>query len=139
MLITHPIQNHTFRNTSRGVAQVQGICVSRSVMSKPLHPRGLQPARLLCPWDSPGRNTAVGWYVLPQGIFPTQGLNPSLLHCRRILHCVSHRGRPQGIKLVPNVCCFEINVFINRHYKLNVVIHYTKKEERGINMTQFIE
>ena len=36
-------------------------------------------ARLLCPWDSPGKNTGVGSHFLPQGIFLTQGLNPSLL------------------------------------------------------------
>ena len=36
--------------------------------------------RLLCPWDSPGRNTGVGWHALPQGILPTQGSNPCLLH-----------------------------------------------------------
>ena len=36
------------------------------------------PVRLLCPWDSPGRNTGVGCYFLFQGIFLTQGLNPHL-------------------------------------------------------------
>ena len=40
---------------------------------------GLYPARLLCPWDSPGKNTGVGCHVL-QGIFLNQGLNPYLLH-----------------------------------------------------------
>ena len=40
---------------------------------------GLWPARLLCPWDSPGKNTGVGCDALLQGIFPTQGLNPTLL------------------------------------------------------------
>ena len=39
---------------------------------------GLQPTGLLCPWDSPGKNTEVGCHALLQGIFPTQGLNPSL-------------------------------------------------------------
>ena len=34
---------------------------------------------LLCPWDSPGKNTGVGCYALLQGFFPTQGSNPSLL------------------------------------------------------------
>ena len=37
-------------------------------------------ARLLCPWDSPGKNTGVGCHALLQGIFPTQGLNQHLLH-----------------------------------------------------------
>ena len=38
------------------------------------------PARLLCPWDSPGKNTGVGCHALLQGIFLTQGLNLHLLH-----------------------------------------------------------
>ena len=41
--------------------------------------------------DSPGKNTGVGCHALLQGIFPTQGLNPVLLHCRWILYCLSHR------------------------------------------------
>ena len=48
-----------------------------------------QPTRLLCPWGYPGKNTGVGCHFLLQGIFPTQGSNPSLLpllNCRRILH-----------------------------------------------------
>ena len=45
-----------------------------------LCPHGLQPSRLLSPWDFPGKNTGVGCYFLLQGIFPTQGSNPCLLH-----------------------------------------------------------
>ena len=41
---------------------------------------GPQPFRLLCPWDSPGKNTGVGCHSLLQGIFLTQGSNPYLLH-----------------------------------------------------------
>ena len=37
----------------------------------------LQPTRLLCPWDSPSKNTGVGCYLLPQRIPPSQGLNLS--------------------------------------------------------------
>ena len=59
-------------------------------MSDSLRPRGLQPARLLCPWDSPGKNTGVGCHFLLQGIFPTQGSNPGLLHCRQMLYPLSH-------------------------------------------------
>ena len=51
-----------------------------------LQPHGLYPARLLCPWDSPGKNTGVGCHALLQGIFPTQGSNPGLPHCKRILY-----------------------------------------------------
>ena len=45
-----------------------------SVMSDSLQPDGLYPAKLLCPWDFPGKNTGVGSYFLLQGIFPTQRL-----------------------------------------------------------------
>ena len=48
-------------------------------------PYGLQPARLLCPWDSLGKSAGVGCCSLLQGIFHTQGLNPDL-HCRQILY-----------------------------------------------------
>ena len=51
-------------------------------------PRGLLPARLFCPWDSPGKNTGVGSHCLLQGFFPTQGSNEHflpLLH--RLYHC----------------------------------------------------
>ena len=66
-----------------------------SVVSDSLQLHGLWPSRLLCPWDSPGKNTGVGCYSLLQGIFPTQGLNPGLLHCRQILYCLSHWGSPK--------------------------------------------
>ena len=44
------------------------------------------PARPLCPWNFPGKNTGVGGHSLLQGIFLTQGSNPGLLHCRQILY-----------------------------------------------------
>ena len=52
----------------------------------------LGPARLLCPWNFPGKNTWVGVHSLLQGIFLTQGLNLGLLHCRQILYHLSHQG-----------------------------------------------
>ena len=144
--------------------------LSHSVMTDSLRPHGLQPARLLCPWDPPGKNTGVGchfllqgvfslvyllvqifWWQSPrfylfddvfsesesfsvvsdscepmdcglqgsfvhgiiqhkktgvgslsllQGIFPTQGLNPGLPHCRRILYHLSHQGSPRILEWV---------------------------------------
>ena len=56
---------------------------------------GLQPTRLLHPWDFPGKNTGVGCHFLLQEIFPTQGLNPSLPHCRLTLYLLSHQGSPE--------------------------------------------
>ena len=46
--------------------------------------------------DFPGKNTGVGCHSLLQGIFPTQGLNSGLLHCRQILYHLSHQGSPLG-------------------------------------------
>ena len=46
------------------------------------------------PWDFPSKNTGVGNHSLLQGIFPTQGLNPGLLHYRQILYCLSQPGKP---------------------------------------------
>ena len=46
--------------------------LSRSVMSNSLGPHGLQPSRLLCPWDFPGKNFGVDCHFLLQGIFSTQ-------------------------------------------------------------------
>ena len=54
--------------------------LSHSVVSDSLRPHGLQPCRLLCPWDSLGKNTGVGCHDLLQKIFPTQGSNPGLLY-----------------------------------------------------------
>ena len=47
------------------------VSVGCSVMSNTLQPYGLWPARLLCPWNSPGMNTGVGCHFLLQGIFLT--------------------------------------------------------------------
>ena len=55
-------------------------CQVTSDVFDSLRPHGLWPAKLLCPWDSSGKNTGVGCYTLLQGIFPTQGWNPGLLH-----------------------------------------------------------
>ena len=64
--------------------------VSRSVVSDSWRPHGLQPTRLLCPWNFPGKNTGVGCHALLQGSFLTQGLNLGLLHYRQILYHLSH-------------------------------------------------
>ena len=55
-------------------------CLIAKSCSPLLQPHGLQPARLLCPWDFPGENTRVGYHFLLQGIFPTQRLNLYLLY-----------------------------------------------------------
>ena len=56
------------------------IACARSVVSDPLRLHGLQPAGLLCPWDSPGTHTGVGCHFLLPGIYLTRGLNSRFLH-----------------------------------------------------------
>ena len=50
--------------------------------------------------DTPGKNTGMGCHALLQGIIPTQGLNPGLPHCRRILYQLSHQGSPRILEWV---------------------------------------
>ena len=85
--------------------QSESESVSHPVMSNSLQPHGLQPTRLLCPWNSPGKNTGMGCHSLHQGILLTQGSNLGLLHCRQIVYPLSHQGSPtyHGI--------FFINIF----------------------------
>ena len=68
---------------------------SHSVVSDSLQLCGLHS-----PWNSPGQNTGVGSLSLLQGIFPTQGLNPGLPHCRGILYHLSHKGSPPPFFLI---------------------------------------
>ena len=70
------------------------LSVSLSVVSDSLQCHGLRPARLLCPWDSPGKNTGAGCHSLLQEIFLTQGSNPGLLHCRQIGGVAEKRKDP---------------------------------------------
>ena len=66
---------------------------AKSLQSCPTQrPHGLKPTRLLHPWDFPGRSTRVGCHCLLQGIFQTQGWKLGVLHCRKILYCLSHQG-----------------------------------------------
>ena len=74
---------HLSHNETPGVGTSVILCVcmpAKLLQSNSFWPSGLWPARLLCPWDFPGKNTELGYHVLLQGIFPSQGLNPRLLH-----------------------------------------------------------
>ena len=57
-------------------------------------PDSLQLYGLYSPWNPPVQNTGVGSHSLLQGIFPTEGSNSGLPHCRQILYQVSHQGSP---------------------------------------------
>ena len=89
--ILPPLANKTL-SLSQGVC----VCESRSVMSDSLRPHGLYS-----PWNSPGQNTGVCSFSFLQGIFPTQGSNPGLLHYRWILYQFSHKGSPRTLEWVP--------------------------------------
>ena len=69
--------------------------VSHSVVSDSLRPHGLQPAGLLCPWNSPGKNTGVVAIPFSRGIFPIQGSNLGLPHCRQVFYHLNHQGSPK--------------------------------------------
>ena len=58
----------------------------------------LQPHGLYSPWNSPGQNTGVGSHSLLQGIFPAQGPNLGLPHCRQNLYQLSYQGCPSQHK-----------------------------------------
>ena len=60
--------------------------------------RDCNPPGSSVPGDSPGKNTGVGCHALLQGIFPTQGSNPGLPHCRRILLAESP-GKPKNTRV----------------------------------------
>ena len=77
------------------------VCVfSRSVGSDSLWPQGLEPTRLLCPWDFPGKNIGVGCHFHLQGIFPNHGSNTGLPHCRQTLYHLSYQGGPRILEWV---------------------------------------
>ena len=92
------------------------VCVSCLVMSDSLQPYGLQSARLLCPWNSPGKNTGVGCHSLLQRIFSTQGLNLGLPLCREIL--TEPLGKPWTTREVPK------NQLIIVFYETEVRVHF---------------
>ena len=77
------------------VVEVFHINESCSVVSDSLQPHGLYSS-----WNSPGRNTGVGSCYFLRVIFPAQRLNPGLLHCRQILHQLSHKGSPRILEWV---------------------------------------
>ena len=81
--------------SKEGKEMVKSESESCSVMSD-----SSWPHRLYSQWNSPGQNTGVGCLSLLQGIFPTQGWNPGLPHCRWILYQLSHKGSPRILEWV---------------------------------------
>ena len=91
MTYTHPSSLNTLNHFQ--ITYNSWWVLSCSVLSDPLGPHALQPIRLLCPCNSPAKNTGVGCHFLLQRIFPTQGSNPGLLHCKQMLLLSEPRGK----------------------------------------------
>ena len=95
---SHPLKEDSSRGLLPRTPEPEGqmpLLFTRLVVSDSLQPHGLQPAKLLCPWDFPGKNTGVGCHFLLQGIFLTQGLNLHVLHWQ-ILFNTEAPGKPQN-------------------------------------------
>ena len=88
MLTTKDENNHDHITMQKSEGE------SHSVVSDSLRPHGLSS------WNSPGQNTGVGILSLLQGIFPTQGSNPGLPHCRQVPYQLSHKGSPRILEWV---------------------------------------
>ena len=78
------------------------------------------------PWNSAGQNTGVGSLSLLQGIFPTQGSNPGLPHCRPILYrliCVAPNQphNPRGAQLMPFSHLYPYSLLFSVRYSINCV------------------
>ena len=89
------------------------LCIGCLVVSDSLRPRGLECTRLLCPWNSPGKNTGVGCHSLLQGIVPNQGSNPGLLHWQVNYLPFEPSGKSTG--MIPNeILSIGYEVFIRK-------------------------
>ena len=103
---------NVFKNTIQFYVYVHLFCtkyvcsVRHPVMSNCLQAHWLYPVRFLCLWNSPGENSGVGCHSILQGIVPTLGSNPSLLHCRQILYHLSHQGKSQSVCNHVHICCW---------------------------------
>ena len=71
--------------------------------------------------DSPGKNTGVGCNALLQGIFPTQGLNPGLPHCRWIRYQLSYQGSPINMLILPKYIIYASVQFSSVQFNRSVV------------------
>ena len=83
------MSSNEFPKRSPGIASLLSVTQSCPTLWDPMD---CSPPHSSVRGTLPGRNTRVGSHSLLQGIFPTQGSNPGLLHCRQILYCLSHQG-----------------------------------------------
>ena len=102
-----------------------------------LWPHGVEPARRLCPWNFPGKNTVVGCHFLLQGIFPTQGLNPCLPRWRGDSLLLSHWGSPHSMytyTCTTILICLLSNIWSNIKWWNNILFIYCCKNLSSQNI-----
>ena len=128
-------------------SQFQHMCSVALVVSDPLWPHGLWPARLLCAWDFPGKNAGAGCHTLLPRIFLTQESNPYLLH---LLHCrrcftAKAQGKPSSSQLqrvlmrMPSVYWCLFNVWYIAGILLGAVYkHWTKQIINACAFSQWL-
>ena len=92
-----PVHQKKHKYISKHIHLIKNVL---KVESSSIVSDSLQPHDLYSPWNSPGQNTGVGSLSLLQGIFPTQGSNPGLPHCRWTLYQLSHKGSPGMLEWV---------------------------------------
>ena len=83
-----------------GLGQHSRLCCVLSHVPTLCDPMDCSPPGSSVHGDSPGQDTGVGCHALLQGIFPTLGSNPGLLHCRPVLYQLSHQGSSQLLEWV---------------------------------------
>ena len=109
-----------------------------SVVSDSLHPTDYNLPGSVCPWDSSGKNTGVGCLVLLQGIFPTEGLNPSLL-------CLQHRQAGSLLLVSPGKQEIYIYIYIYIikisyiHIYVNIFIYMYKQNFDFVQNFNFVK
>ena len=106
------------------VKQLHFVCCCLVSKTCPtlLHSHGLWPARLLCPRDSPGKKTGVGWHFLLQEIFLTQGSNLSLLIGRQILY---HWATKEACLSITGIKYLIITVMCMYTYRTLIALRYS--------------
>ena len=117
------------------------VCAKSLQLCLTLWPHGLHS-----PWNSLGQNTGVGSLSLLQRIFPTQGSNPGLLHCRQILYQLSQKGSPDFKR--PVYFCSESKnpCFCHKQFRANLMeyvaynwvnpVIFIKMKSKSVNLAK---
>ena len=94
-LLPEPVATSTFSKCWHLLNGVYVLCLVAQLCPTLCDPMDCSPPVSSVRGDSPAKNTGVGCHALLQGIFPTQGSSPGLLHCGWILYQLSHKGSPR--------------------------------------------